>query len=73
MNYFETVKFIDSWGSKEDEFFVVSCNRALETYTLAKTPGGQQVGNGRKASELRYPNGENPGHFHPGDLVRLVP
>lgn len=62
-------RFIDQWGDREGEFFVISCDRNTGVHGLAVTPGGGQATTAL-APQLSYPDGTTRPAFYPGDLVR---
>ena len=70
MNYYEAIKFIDNWGKKPDEYFVIVADYGGCQYHLAKSPGGVRVLQ-TSITSLRDTKNEVQRHFYPGDLVRV--
>lgn len=64
-------RFVDAWGGRPGEYFVIGCNFNTGVYTLARTPGGRE--DCRKGfAALAYPNGTTSPRYYPGDLVRCT-
>lgn len=68
----ELEDFIDRWGSKPDEWFVVFTNHDSGTAGLAKDACGS-VARTVLFTRLSYPNGTSAPRFYPGDMVTCAP